>query len=120
VRCAACGADQPRTGTDWFRINIRNRRSRSVLDFAFACDWPCLFVLMRRLTRPGGHAMVDPTDLERAALAAALSPLGEYVASIGMHRPLADYSREEVLTLIEVAVGAYQTYLQDHGPEVPF
>lgn len=120
MRCAACGSDHPRIESEWFRIKIRNRRSRSVPDFAFACDWPCLSVLMRRLTRPGGPAMVDLTDLERAALDAALSPLGDYVASVGMHRPLADYSREEVLALIEVAVGAYQKYLQDYGPEVPF
>ena len=51
--------------------------------------------------------MVDPTELEQAAMAAALGPLGEYVGNIGMDRPLADYSREEVLTLIEVVVTAF-------------
>ena len=55
--------------------------------------------------------MVDPTETEQAALAAALAPLGEYVASIGMERPLADYSRDEVLTLIEVVVTAFQDHL---------
>ena len=44
-------------------------------------------------------------------MAAALGPLGEYVGSIGMDRPLADYSREEVLTLIEVVVTAFQDHL---------
>jgi hypothetical protein len=39
---------------------------------------------------------------------ACLSPLGEYVGSIGMERPLADYTRDEVLTLIDVVVTAYQ------------
>ena len=39
---------------------------------------------------------------------ACLSPLGEYVGSIGMRRPLADYTRDEVLTLIDVVVTAYQ------------
>ena len=52
--------------------------------------------------------MVDATELERAAMQAALGPLGEYVGAIGMERPLADYSREEVLTLIEVVVTAFQ------------
>jgi hypothetical protein len=42
---------------------------------------------------------------------AALTPLGDSVASIGMQRPLADYSRAEVLTLIEVAVTAYQDHM---------
>ena len=43
--------------------------------------------------------MVDPDEMEVAAMHACLAPLGEYVGSIGMQRPLADYSREEVLTL---------------------
>jgi hypothetical protein len=55
--------------------------------------------------------VVDPTELEQAAMAAALVPLGEYVAEIGMQRPLSDYSREEVLTLIEVVVTAFQDHL---------
>ncbi len=55
--------------------------------------------------------MVDPTELEQAAMAAALGPLGEYVASIGMDRALSDYSREEVLTLIEIVVTAFQDHL---------
>lgn len=57
--------------------------------------------------------MIDPSDLERQAMRACLAPLGEYVASIGMERPLADYRREEVLMLIEVVVTAYQEYMID-------
>jgi hypothetical protein len=45
--------------------------------------------------------MTDPSEMETAAMGACLSPLGEYVGSIGMGRPLADYSRQEVLTLVE-------------------
>ena len=55
--------------------------------------------------------MVDPTKLEQAAIAAALAPLGEYVGSIGMNRPVEDYSCAEVLTLIEVVVTAFQDHL---------
>jgi hypothetical protein len=46
--------------------------------------------------------------MELAAMRACLSPLGEYVGSIGMERPLADYTRDEVLTLIDVVVTTYQ------------
>jgi len=63
--------------------------------------------------------MVDPTELEQAAMASALMPLGEYVASIGMDRPLQDYSREEVLTLIEVVVTAFQEHLIQAEAERP-
>ena len=52
--------------------------------------------------------MIDPSDMELAAMRACLSPLGEYVGSIGMERPLADYTRDEVLTLIDVVVTTYQ------------
>ena len=49
-----------------------------------------------------------PVKVELAAMRACLSPLGEYVGFIGMQRPLADYTREEALTLIDVVVTAYQ------------
>lgn len=65
-------------------------------------------------------SMNDATDLERAAMAAALVPLGEYVGSIGMHRPLANYSKQEVLTLIDVVVTAYQDYFIKHNDDIPF
>ena len=52
--------------------------------------------------------MIDPSDMEIAAMRACLAPLGEYVGEIGMQRPLADYSRDEVLMLIDVVVTAYQ------------
>ena len=59
--------------------------------------------------------MIDPSDMETAAMRSCLSPLGEYVGSIGMGRPLADYTREEVLTLIDVVVTAYQDQmLEEH------
>ena len=55
--------------------------------------------------------MVDPTEMQIAAMHAALAPLGDYVAFIGMKRPLADYGKEEVLRLIEVVVDAYQAHM---------
>jgi hypothetical protein len=74
------------------------------------CSRRCQVAFTRILDKTEGR-MIDPTDLERAAMHAALAPLGEYVGSIGMYRPLADYSRAEVLTLIEVAVTAYQAHM---------
>jgi hypothetical protein len=59
--------------------------------------------------------MIDPSDMEIAAMQSCLAPLGEYVGSIGMQRPLADYSRQEVLMLIDVVVTAYQDrMLEEH------
>ena len=55
--------------------------------------------------------MIDPTEMEVAAMRSCLTPLGEYVGEIGMGRPLADYSREEVMTLVDVVVSAYQAHM---------
>jgi hypothetical protein len=74
------------------------------------CSRRCQVAFTRILDKTEGQ-MIDSTELERAAMEAALTPLGDYVASIGMQRPLADYSRAEVLTLIEVAVTAYQDHM---------
>jgi hypothetical protein len=52
--------------------------------------------------------MIDPSDMEIAAMQSCLGPLGQYVSAIGMQKPLADYTREEVLSLIEVVVTVYQ------------
>ncbi len=52
--------------------------------------------------------MIDPSDIEIGAMQSCLGPLGDYVASIGMDRPLADYRKEKVLCVIDVIVTAYQ------------
>lgn len=52
--------------------------------------------------------MINTTDMENEAIASCLMPLGDYVGTIGMQRPLADFNRQEVLTLIEVVVTAFQ------------
>ena len=60
--------------------------------------------------------MIDKTHLEELALAAVLSPLGEIAIEIGLDKSLSDYTREEALTLIEVAVSAYQKYKDENSP----
>ncbi len=55
--------------------------------------------------------MIDATETEKAAMGAALRPLGDYVAQLGLQRPLADYTRDEILTLVEVVIDAYQDSL---------
>ncbi len=61
--------------------------------------------------------MIDLTKTEKEAIESALKPVGEYVAEIGMNRPLAEYSREEVLCLIEVALSAYFDFMQGKEAE---
>ncbi len=64
--------------------------------------------------------MIDPTDLEKECMVAALKPLGEYVSEIGMQRPFADLNKHEVLTIIEVVVTAYQDRMREGGTGAPF
>ena len=52
--------------------------------------------------------MTERLPLEPQAFEAALLPLGEVVAEIGIHKPLSAYTRKEILTLIQVSVYAYQ------------
>ncbi len=53
---------------------------------------------------------MDFTDIEKQCIKRTLKPLGEIVSEIGMDKPLSAYTRDQVLTLIEVVVGNYQTF----------
>jgi hypothetical protein len=64
------------------------------------------------MTKTEGQ-MIDPSDMEIAAMQSCLAPLGEYVSFIGIQRPLADYSRDEVLGLIDVVITNYQECMLD-------
>ena len=52
--------------------------------------------------------MVDLTEQEQAAMRAAMRNLGEAMSEIGWNTRLCDLTEAQVLTLIEVAVGAFQ------------
>ncbi len=61
--------------------------------------------------------MIDPTKHEIEAMKSAIAPLGEYVAEVGMYKPLNDYSVEQILTMIEVVVTAYHERLRQLVPK---
>ena len=82
------------------------------------CSMRCLDLYARLFKE--GNGMIDMTDFERASIQSCLKPLGECVAEIGMDKPLSAYSKEQVLTLIEVIVTAYQDAMRKGSPEVPF
>lgn len=112
MRCAVCSRQA--RGFGYFNNRFPRSDPRRYNDRWVFCSMRCLTVfagVMERLTAVREDAVIDPSDLEIAAMRAALVPLGEYVAGIGMERPLADYRKEEVLRLIEVVVDAYQAYM---------
>lgn len=112
MRCAICSRQA--RGYGWFNARLpRHDPARCSHRWVF-CSRRCQNVFCRLMHKTEGR-MVDPTELELAAMHACLGPLGECVAAIGMDRPLADCSRDEVLALIEVVVDAYQAHmLQEH------
>lgn len=67
--------------------------------------WSAIAEQFRRIRE--AH-VVDPTEMEKAAMISALKPLGDCVALMGLQRPPAEWSRDEVLRLVEVVVDAYQ------------
>lgn len=52
--------------------------------------------------------MVDLTEQEKAAIAAAMKPVAAVMAEIGWSTRLSELSERQVLTLIECAVGGFQ------------
>lgn len=112
MRCAVC--TRQARGYGWFNPRLpRNDPNRCSHRWVF-CSRRCQGAFCRLMDKTEGR-MVDPTELELAAMRACLRPLGEYVSAIGMDRPLADYSRDKVLRLIEVVIDAYQAHmLQEH------
>ena len=63
--------------------------------------------------------MIDKTETEERAFVSVLHPLGEIATEIGLDKSLANYTREEVLTLIEGVVDAYQKYGFENLPVQP-
>ena len=108
MKCAVCS--RKAKGFGYFNPRIPRNDPRRYSDRCVFCSLRCQNAFSLLMEKTGGQ-MIDPTEMEVAAMQACLAPLGEYVASIGMERPLADYSRDEVLTMIDVVVTAYQNQM---------
>jgi hypothetical protein len=105
LKCAICY--RKAKGYGWFNPQLKPTDPNRYSDKWVFCSRRCQDAFCLLMTKTEAR-MIDPSDMELAAMRACLSPLGEYVGSIGMQRPLADYTRDEVLTLIDVVVTAYQ------------
>jgi hypothetical protein len=99
--CAVCS--RPARGFGWFDPT-RSRQPRPAAAF---CCLPCLRFWARLAARVA-PAMVDLSEQECAAIRAAMRPLGEIMGEIGWSTRLQDLTEPQVLTLIEVVVGAFQ------------
>ena len=105
MKCAICYRKAKGYGWSNPRFKLGDPRRHS--DQWVFCSRRCQDAFCKLMIKTEAR-MIDPSDMELVAMRACLSPLGEYVGSVGMERPLADYTRDEVLTLIDVIVTAYQ------------
>jgi len=71
--------------------------------------------------------MIDLTEEEHMAIVDAMRLVAEIMEEIGWETRLMDLTRDQLMTLIEVAVGGFQEALRDivaatprTDPEVPF
>jgi hypothetical protein len=114
--CAVCR--RPTHGFGWFDP-VRSKQPRPSVWF---CSMACQG-FWTRLARER-WAMVDLTEQEKAAIRAAMKPVAEIMDEIGWQARFSDLSEEQVLTLIEVAVGGFQDAMHamaaETQAEVPF
>jgi hypothetical protein len=114
LRCAICYRQAK--GFGWQaphnRIHLQIDMAPALRQRFTFCSMRCQAAFSRIVTRTEGR-MIDPSELEMAALQSCLAPLGDYVGALGMDRPLADYSKREVQGLIETIISAYQEYMID-------
>lgn len=62
--------------------------------------------------------MIDPSKQEEEAMDAARKPLYELISTeIGLHKSIQDYTLQEMMTVIEVVITAYQDYLFARFPD---
>ena len=116
--CAVCGREG--RGFCWVGPVGGPRAPDGKRLFKRFCSMRCQDIHLQR-ARAGGGIVIDPTHNERAAMEALLPSLGEYVASLGMDRPLAAYTREEILGLVDVVLSTYFERLRELTPiDVPF
>ena len=116
--CAVCRS--PTHGFGW----QEPQRMSKPRPPAWFCSMACQTFFWERARR--SLAMVDLTDEEKSALRYAMRMAAEVMEEIGWNTRLSDLSEQQVLTLMEVAVGGFQDAMRDiaaanrQSPEVPF
>ena len=117
--CGVCR--QPTRGFGWSEPQ-RVKRPRPATWF---CSIACQsFFFQKAKAVP---AMVDLTDEEHAAIRHAMEMVVELMEEIGWETRLADLSEQQVLTIIQTALGGFQDNMRtiaaankQQFPEIPF
>lgn len=116
--CAVCGREG--RGYCWISPKDSPRTPEGKRLFKRFCSRACQDIYVKR-SEAGRHLVIEPTHNEQAAMEAVLPQLGDYVASVGMDKPLSAYTRDEVLRLVDVVLTAYFDSLRELTPDdIPF
>ena len=118
-RGALCGVcRQPTRGFGWSDLGRSKSRRPPVWFCSMACQGFWARLARERL------GMVDLTELEKAAIRAAMKPVAGIMEEIGWDKRLADLTEPQVLTLIAVAIDGFQIAMRAQASidsdEVPF
>ena len=65
-------------------------------------------------------AMIDPSDVELAAMKKCLKAFGEVAGEIGFAKPLGEYSEAEALQVIDAIVTCYTEAMVEHHETTKF
>lgn len=65
-------------------------------------------------------AMINPSDVERAAMRQCLKAFGEAAGGIGFEKPLGDYSESEALRVIDAIVTCWSEAMVAHHEATKF
>ena len=109
VLCAVCRG--PAHGFGWQEPQ-RVSRPRPP---AWFCSMACQTFFWERARR--SFTMVDLTEEEISAMRFAMQMVAEAMEEIGWTTRLIDLSEQQVLTIIEVAVGGFQDAMRDIAAE---
>jgi len=127
MKCWVCSRQARGYGHADVRFKVGHAR-RYPIDWVF-CSMRCqacfhrLYVVGVRALDRDGHlsnpspeaSVIDPSDVELAAMQQCLKPLGEAASEIGIDRPLASYTEHEALRLINAVVTTYvEAMVQEH------
>lgn len=63
--------------------------------------------------------MIDKTEAEQAALAAALKPVSEAIGEIGWDKPASQWTQDQVLAVVEAAVDGFGGEIDRQRAGVP-
>lgn len=64
--------------------------------------------------------MIDPSDIEMAAMRQCLKAFGEAAGEIGFAKPLGDYSEAEALRVIDAIVTCWSEAMVAHHEKTKF